>query len=78
MTPSDHHSEYLARAVAALTPEGRRRAGLLLEQLLDAAAGDEPVVRFAADRKTEVDPGHTVAPRAGRPRHGWTRGTSTA
>ncbi len=62
MAPSDHHSEYLARAVAALTPEGRRRAGELLAQLLDAAAGDEPVARFAADRKTEVDLGRTVLP----------------
>ncbi len=70
MTPGDHHSEYLARAVAALTPEGRRRAALLLEQLLDAAAGDEPVVRFAADRKAELDPGHTVSP-ASRASEAW-------
>ncbi len=60
MEPGDHHGEYLARAVAALTPEGRRRVGELLAQLLDAAAGDEPVVRFAAERKTEVDLGRTV------------------
>jgi hypothetical protein len=67
VAPSDHHSEYLARAVAALTPEGRRRAGELLAQLLDAAAADEPVVRFAADRKTEVDLGRTVPPTSQAP-----------
>jgi hypothetical protein len=60
MAARDHHSEYLARAVAALTPEGRRRAGELLAQLIEAAAGDDPVVRFAADLRTEVDLGHTV------------------
>ena len=67
MVSSDHHSEYLARAVAALTPEGRRRAGELLEQLLDAAAGDEPVVRFAADRKIEIDLGRTILPTSQAP-----------
>lgn len=70
MPPGDHHSEYLARAVAALTPEGRRRAALLLAQLQDAAVGDEPVVRFAADRKAELDPGHTAFPASGAS-EGW-------
>jgi hypothetical protein len=70
VTPGDHHTEYLARAVAALTPEGRRRAGELLAQLLDAAAGDEPVVRFATDRKTEVDLGRTVVPTS-QPPEAW-------
>lgn len=70
MAAHDHHSEYLARAVAALTPEGRGRAGELLSQLIDAAAGDEPVVRFAADRRTEIDLGHAVLA-AGRAPEGW-------
>ncbi len=60
MTTDDHHSEYLARAVAALTPEGRARAVELLAQLHDAAPGDESVVRFAADRRIEVDLGRLV------------------
>ena len=57
MSPSDHHSEYLARAVAALTPEGRDRAGELLSQLAEAAGGDDRVVRFALARRAEVDAG---------------------
>lgn len=60
MTTGDHHREYLARAVAALTPEGRARALELLAQLHDSASGDEPVMRFAADRRIEVDLGRLV------------------
>jgi hypothetical protein len=57
VSPSDHHSEYLARPVAALTPDGRGRVDELLEQLAAAARGDERVVRFALDRRAEVDAG---------------------
>ena len=57
--PSDHSSEYLARAVAALTPEGHRRVDELLDQLADAVADREWLVRFAKDRRTEADLGAT-------------------
>ncbi len=60
--PADHHSEYLARAVAALTPEGRRRVDELLEQLAAAAGGREWLVRFAAVREAEADGGHLGDP----------------
>jgi len=54
-TPADHHSEYLARTVAALTPEGRARVDELLDQLAAAAGGRERLVRFAAVRRAEAD-----------------------
>jgi hypothetical protein len=44
---TDHHSEYLAMATAALTPEGRERVDDLLEQLVQAGAGRESVLRLA-------------------------------
>src|SRR5262245_17281554 len=53
--PADHHSEYLAEAVAALTPEGRARVDELLDELAEAAGGRERLVRFAAVRRTEAD-----------------------
>ena len=56
---SDHHSEYLARAVAALTPDGRRRVDELLDQLAAAVGGREWLVRFATARKAEADVGRT-------------------
>ncbi|HYK06253.1 MAG TPA: hypothetical protein VEW11_00655 [Gaiellaceae bacterium] len=62
MTRADHHSEYLARAVAALTPEGRRRVDELLDELAVAGRGREWVVRFAIAREAEVDAGQTGAP----------------
>jgi hypothetical protein len=55
----DHHSEYLARAIAALTPEGRRRVDELLDQLAVAGRSREWVVRFALAREAEVDDGRT-------------------
>jgi hypothetical protein len=51
----DHHSAYLAQAVAALTPEGHRRVDELLEQLETSAAGRRWVTEFAKARKTEAD-----------------------
>ncbi|HET7515801.1 MAG TPA: hypothetical protein VFJ60_13430 [Gaiella sp.] len=54
---SDHHSAYLARALAALTPEGRARVDELLDQLAEAARADERVVGFAAARRAEVAAG---------------------
>jgi hypothetical protein len=55
--PTDHHSEYLARAVAALTPEGHQRVDVLLEQLADAVADRQWLVRFARARQAEADRG---------------------
>jgi hypothetical protein len=53
----DHHSAYLARALAALTPEGRARVEELLGQLAEAARADGRVVAFAAARRAEVAAG---------------------
>jgi hypothetical protein len=58
---ADHHSAYLARALAALTPEGRERVDQLLDQLAQTAADREWLVRFALARKAEADLGHTRA-----------------
>jgi hypothetical protein len=55
VSADDHHSVYLARAVAALTPPGRARADELLTQLAGAVGGREPVVRFASALKADVD-----------------------
>ena len=64
MASEDHHSAYLARAVAALEPDGRARVEELLEQLAEAARADARVVGFAAARRAEVaaglvDPEHS-------------------
>jgi hypothetical protein len=61
MSTSDHHSEYLARATAALTPEGHQRVDELLEQLAEAVGDHLAVARFAAARKAEADAGRTGA-----------------
>ena len=63
MQPADRHSEYLARAVAALTPEGRARVEAILDELTQEAGGREHLVRFADARRAEVATGHveTVA-----------------
>ena len=64
MPTDDHHSEYLARTVEALTPEGHARVDELLDQLAAAAANREWLVAFAMARRTEADragatpPGH--------------------
>ena len=57
----DHHSEYLARAVASLTPAGRRRVDELLDQLTGAAGGRERLLRFAGARRSEADLGQVAA-----------------
>jgi hypothetical protein len=56
MTTADHHSEYLARAVAGLAAPGRRRAHEL-EQLAGSFADHPSVVRFAKARAAEADLG---------------------
>ena len=52
---SDHHSAYIAKAVAALTPAGHARVDELLEQLARAAGGREWLVRFAKAREAEAE-----------------------
>lgn len=59
VTAADHHSTYLATALAALTPEGRQRVDELLDQLAVAGRSHEWVVRFAMARETEANAGHT-------------------
>jgi hypothetical protein len=58
---TDHHSEYLARAIAALTPEGHERVDELLDQLAEVVGDHEAVARFAAARRAEADGGGTPA-----------------
>jgi hypothetical protein len=60
-------SDYLAGAVAALTPDGRRRVDELLDQLSGAAGGRERLLRFARDRRAEADLGHIDADPADDP-----------
>ena len=55
MNTTDHHSQYLARTLAALTPEGRKRVDELLDQLAVAGRSHEWVLRFALAREAEVD-----------------------
>jgi hypothetical protein len=64
---ADHHSEYLARAVASLTPAGRVRADEFLAELVAAGGGDESLVRFADLRRAEVDAGRTDVTRQADP-----------
>jgi hypothetical protein len=64
---ADHHSEYLAQTVAALTPEGHRRVDELLEQLAQAGISHEWLVRFAKTRETEADTGRTDGSPADEP-----------
>src|SRR4249919_2216804 len=56
---TDHHSKYLAKAVAALTPEGRKRVDELLDELAIAGRSREWGVRFAMAREAEVEAGRT-------------------
>jgi hypothetical protein len=58
---TDHDSDYLASAVAALTPEGHARVDELPRQLAAAAGTDhEWLVRFAKSRQAEADTGRTA------------------
>jgi hypothetical protein len=61
---SDHHSEYLARAIAALSPEGRARVDELLDGLATAAGGRERLNRFGQLRRAEADSGRLADPTA--------------
>jgi hypothetical protein len=53
----DHHSAYLAKAVAGLTPDGRARVEEILDELTEEAGARPPLVRFAALRRAEVESG---------------------
>ena len=55
MHTNDHHSEYLDRAIAELTPDGRTRVDEILGQLAAAGASREWVVRFALARRAEAN-----------------------
>jgi hypothetical protein len=68
VTGADHHTEYLARAVAALTPEGRRRVDELLDQLAGMVGNRVWLARFARARKAEADAGRAdLVPDDGEP-----------
>ena len=67
MNTTDHHSEYLAKAVDALTPEGRKRVDELLDELAIAGRSREWVVRFAMAREAEVEAGRTDTSQADEP-----------
>lgn len=54
---TDHHSEYLAKTVAALTPEGHRRVDELLDQLADSVGDRSLIADFAMIRRQEADTG---------------------
>ena len=57
----DHHSEYLAKTIAALTPEGRARVDELLDGL-SASVGDHSLISdFATLRRQEADSGQPAA-----------------
>jgi hypothetical protein len=57
--PADHHSEYLARAVEKLTPEGHERVDQLLDQLARDAGMRPSLLEFARARRVEADLGRT-------------------
>ena len=57
----DHHSEYLAKAIAALTPEGHRRVDELLDELARSAGDRGLVSEFATIREHEADSGKLAA-----------------
>jgi hypothetical protein len=59
---TDHHSEYLARALAALTPEGHRRVDELLDQLAGSVGDRAWLIAFAKERRAEADDGHLENP----------------
>jgi hypothetical protein len=64
---TEHHSKYLAKAVAALTPEGRKRVDELLDELAIEGRSREWVVHFAMAREAEVEAGRTETTQADEP-----------
>ena len=65
MPTADHHSEYLSRAIAGLTPQGRERVDELMEQLAEVVGDHQAVARFAGARKAEADLGRAEPPDEG-------------
>ena len=61
VSSTDHHSDYLTRALEALTPAGHERVDELLDQLAEVVGDHEAVARFAAARKAEADAGQMDA-----------------
>ena len=71
---SDHHSAYLAKALAALTPAGHERVDELLDQLTEVVGDRERLVRFARARREEADAGGPEAGAGGDAAPALTRG----
>jgi hypothetical protein len=61
VSTTDHHGAYLAKALAALTPEGHARVDALLDQLAAVVGGRERLLRFARARRAEADGGRAEA-----------------
>ena len=61
MPIGDHHSAYLAKALAALTPAGHERVDELLDQLTGVVGDRDRLVRFARVRREEADAGRPEA-----------------
>lgn len=57
----DHHSEYLAKTIAALTPEGHVRVDELLDGLAQTVGDRGLVAEFAKVREREADSGTLAA-----------------
>ena len=57
----DHHSEYLAKTIAALTPEGHARVDELLDGLARSVGDRGLVSQFAMIREREADSGTLAA-----------------
>jgi hypothetical protein len=57
---ADHHTAYLQRAVASLTPEGTARVDELLAQLAQSARTHAWLLQFATARRDEADAHHTT------------------
>jgi hypothetical protein len=57
----DHHSEYLAKTIAALTPEGHHRVDELLDGLARSVGDRGLVSQFAMIREREADSGKLAA-----------------
>lgn len=57
----DHHSEYLAKAIAALSPEGHVRVDELLDELSRSVGDRGLVAQFAMIREHEADSGKLAA-----------------
>ena len=55
MRRRDHHTEYLAKTVAALDPEGRARVNELLAELEEAGHDRAALLQFAHSREREAE-----------------------